>query len=60
MIQVRGPADYLDKDLGEELTLVGRIVPDVVWKLIPEIVLNPLQEIILLKLGKALQLTGSH
>jgi hypothetical protein len=52
MIQVRGPADYLEQDLGEGLAIVGRIPPPIVWDYIQKILLNPLKEVILLKLGE--------
>lgn len=48
--EVRGPVDFLDQDLGECLTIVGRIPPAVVWDYIHKIVLNVLKEVIILKL----------
>jgi hypothetical protein len=52
---VRGPADYLEQDLGEGLAIVGRIPPPIVWDYIQKILLNPLKEVILLKLGERLR-----
>lgn len=49
---MRGPADYLEEDIGESLDIVGRIPPPVVWEYIQKIIQNQLKEVLLLRLGE--------
>jgi hypothetical protein len=45
--------DYLDQDLGESLSIVGRIPPPVVWEYIEKIMDHPLKEVVVLRLGES-------